>query len=86
MMLYPELSKKIIDAFYEVCRNLAVGDLVVDDTVIIELKAVSAITNEHSAQLINYLTVTGLQLGYVLNFGGDRRFERRLGPSALHIQ
>jgi GxxExxY protein len=44
-------------------------DIVVDDKVILELKAVSVIKNEHKAQIINYLTATGMKIGLILNFG-----------------
>ena len=126
MLICPELSKLIVDAFYEVCRNLSAGyaekvyeralvyelrlrglkveeqyplrvlykgqldvgnfvaDIVVNDAIILEIKAVSSITPSHTAQLINYLTATGIKIGYVLNFGSERKFERRLGPSAIN--
>lgn len=59
------------------------ADVVVEDKVILELKATSCITSEHAAQLIIYLTAMGMQLGYVNNFCGDRTFGRRIGPAAL---
>jgi GxxExxY protein len=51
-------------------------DIVVEDKIILELKAVNAISNEHIAQLINYLVITGYQVGYVLNFGNERSYKR----------
>src|SRR4051812_23268714 len=42
-------------------------DLLCFDKIIIELKAAKALTDEHRAQLINYLKVTGLQLGLLVN-------------------
>jgi GxxExxY protein len=44
-------------------------DLIVEGQLIIELKAVSAIADVHSAQLLGYLRATNLQVGLVLNFG-----------------
>ncbi len=44
------------------------ADLVVADTVIVELKAVSTITPAHEAQLLNYLRASRLQVGFVFNF------------------
>jgi GxxExxY protein len=44
-------------------------DLVVYDTIIVELKAIQAITAIEEAQLLNYLKVTNLHVGLVLNFG-----------------
>lgn len=44
-------------------------DLVCYGTVLVELKAVSKLTDEHRAQLINYLHATGLKVGLLVNFG-----------------
>lgn len=44
------------------------ADMVVDDKVIIELKAVERITNAHKKQLLTYLRLTNMKLGYLLNF------------------
>lgn len=48
------------------------ADIVVEDKVIIELKAVSEIVPAHEVQLINYLTATGLDHGFLINYGGER--------------
>lgn len=54
-----------------------IADLVVEDKVIIELKVVGAIKDIHKAQVVNYLKVTGLRLGIIINFGKDKlEFER----------
>ena len=44
-------------------------DIIVLDTVIIELKAVKSLSPEHQAQLINYLTATRTKTGLLINFG-----------------
>ena len=44
-------------------------DFVCDDKVIVEIKAVSALTDEHRAQVHNYLRATGHRLGLLVNFG-----------------
>ena len=58
------------------------ADIVVEDKVILELKAVKALTPEHSAQILNYLKATGKQFGLLVNFGNPRleirRFDNRL--------
>jgi len=46
-----------------------IADIVVEDKVIIEIKAIENITKRHYAQLINYLKASGIQVGYVINFG-----------------
>jgi GxxExxY protein len=66
-------------------RNECVGnffaDLFVEGKVIVELKAVKAITPEHQAQIINYLNATGIEVGLLINFGAPKleykRFTRK---------
>ena len=53
------------------------ADLVVNDSLIIELKSCKAIANEHLAQLLNYLTITRQLAGLLINFG-SYRFESRV--------
>ena len=54
------------------------ADVVVDGKVIVEIKAVSSITKEHEAQLINYLRATGIRIGLIVNFGDKIEFMRRI--------
>jgi GxxExxY protein len=54
------------------------ADLFVEDKVIVELKAVSALAPEHSAQTINYLKATGIEVGLLINFGCPRIEYKRL--------
>ena len=44
-------------------------DFVCYDKIILELKAVTDLTDEHRAQVLNYLKATGLTLGLLVNFG-----------------
>jgi GxxExxY protein len=53
-------------------------DLLVEGTVMVELKAIRALDDAHAAQCINYLKATGLQLCLLLNFGKPRLEIRRL--------
>lgn len=66
-------SQKPIIVKYE---NEIVGefkaDIVVEDTVIIELKSVRQIAQAHEVQLVNYLVATGKPIGLVLNFGPEK--------------
>lgn len=48
------------------------ADIFVEHKVIVELKAVKAIAPEHQAQIINYLTATGIEVGLLINFGSPR--------------
>ena len=50
-------------------------DLLCFETIIVELKAAKALTDEHRAQVLNYLKVTGLQLGLLVNFGSHPKLE-----------
>lgn len=59
--------------------GLFIPDLIVEKTVIIELKCCEHLLAEHQAQLINYLKVTGIQLGLLVNFG-----KRKLEYKRLH--
>jgi GxxExxY protein len=43
--------------------------LIVENKIIVELKAVESIHTDHLAQTLNYLKATGLELGLILNFG-----------------
>ena len=72
-----ELSKKDIPfenemEVYLIYDGIEVGrqrmDIVVDEKFILELKAISGISEVHMAQVISYLKATGLKLGLILNF------------------
>jgi GxxExxY protein len=45
------------------------ADLIVGKLVIVELKSIERVTPAHKKQLLTYLRLTGLKLGYLLNFG-----------------
>jgi GxxExxY protein len=53
------------------------ADLLVEDCVIVELKAVQSIAPEHEAQLLNYLRATPYEVGLLLNFGPKPDFRRK---------
>lgn len=54
------------------------ADLIIDGQLLLELKAVKAISPEHEAQLINYLKATGLKVGLIINFGRTKLEWKRL--------
>ena len=55
-----------------------IADIVVDELIILELKAVKAIENIHFAQCQNYLKATGKKLGLIINFGAEKVEVRRV--------
>ena len=54
------------------------ADLVVDDRIVVEVKAAKAIGPAHQAQLLNYLRASGLRIGLILNFGTPRLGIKRM--------
>ena len=52
------------------------ADLIVNEKVIVELKAVRTLDPAHEAQLINYLKATDIEVGLLLNFGRKPEFKR----------
>ena len=71
--------EKPLDVYYkgEIVGHF-VSDILVEDRVIIELKAVKALKDEHEWQLVNYLTATGLEVGLLINFGHDLEVKRKI--------
>lgn len=49
-------------------------DLVINDNIIVELKAVKFVDKEHRRQLFNYMHLTHTEYGMLINFGGDSLF------------
>ncbi|MBQ0069615.1 MAG: GxxExxY protein [Bacteroidales bacterium] len=71
-------SQKELDVFYKgIVVGKYVADIVVENCVILELKAVQNINVSHESQLVNYLTATGIDHGLILNYGNDAKIEIR---------
>ena len=73
-----EDQKKISVYFRNQEVGIFIPDLIIENKVIIELKAVKNILPEHDAQLINYLKATKIEVGLLLNFGDKPDFIRRV--------
>ena len=58
------------------------GDMLVEKTILLELKAVRALDGSHQAQLLNYLRATEIEVGLLLNFGVRPEFKRLLFDNA----
>lgn len=73
------INQKSLNVYY---KNQLVGDfkadIIVEDKIIIEIKAVSKLTVQHEAQLINYLKATDTKVGLLVNFGDKLEFKRRI--------
>lgn len=54
------------------------ADLVVEKSVIVELKAAESVIEEHELQLINYLKATDIEIGLLLNFGKAPAIRRKI--------
>jgi GxxExxY protein len=54
------------------------ADLLVDDAVVCEVKALDKLAPAHEAQLLNYLKATGIKVGLLLNFGPSRVEVKRM--------
>jgi GxxExxY protein len=75
------LHKSITDAILKVYfKKQLVGeyfaDLLVEEKVIVELKATELLMNIHTAQIMNYLKATTVEVGLLLNFGDEPEFKR----------
>jgi GxxExxY protein len=57
-----------------------IADLLIEDRVLVELKAVSMLVNEHTAQALNYLRASGLEVCLLINFGKPKIEIKRLLP------
>ena len=78
MGLAMECGKKIQVRYKGAIVGDLFADMVVCDSILIENKAVQALVRGHEAQLVNYLTATGVEIGLLLNFGAERlQFKRR---------
>ncbi|MGE5807390.1 MAG: GxxExxY protein [Ignavibacteria bacterium] len=71
-------QQKNIKVYYE-CTQVGdyYADLIVNELVIVELKAAETICEEHEAQLLNYLKATDIEVGLLLNFGKKPEFRRK---------
>jgi GxxExxY protein len=81
----PFVAQKLYVVYDTVDGNCLIGyyipDFVVDQKVIVEIKALHGLDNSHKAQVIGYLAVTSCPLGLLINFGErSLKFKRILPP------
>jgi GxxExxY protein len=70
-------SQHRIALFYKdaLLQKVYVADFFIGNAIIAEIKAVSALSKEHHAQLLNYLYATKVPVGYLINFGKEADLE-----------
>ncbi len=72
-------SQELVKVYY---NNVEVGkylaDIIVEDLVIVEIKAAEALCDEHECQLVNYLKATDKEVGLLLNFGKAAQYKRKI--------
>ncbi|KQX15455.1 GxxExxY protein [Flavobacterium sp. Root420] len=80
-------AQKKIEVYY---KGIEVGqyyaDLIVDDLVILELKAADCIVKEFENQILNYLKGTNCEVGLLLNFGAKPEFKRKIFENSRKVR
>ena len=73
----PFVSQKELKIIYDgiPLSNKYIADIICYDKIILELKAVSKVTNQYKAQLMNYMAATGFKLGLLVNFNSFPKSE-----------
>jgi len=73
----PFISQQELKILYDgiPLKNKYIADIVCYEKIIIEIKAIIKINNQHKAQLMNYLTATGFRLGLLVNFNSFPKSE-----------
>ena len=90
-LLYFKLTQTILECSFDVINEpgsgflergqkigLYIADLIVEENVIVELKCCESVLGEHQAQLINYLKVSDISVGLLVNFGKRKVEYKRL--------
>lgn len=75
----PFHSEKVAEVYYKdtLCGDFRM-DIVVADSIVLELKALDVIASVHTAQALSYLKATGLRLAIVVNFGAESLETKRV--------
>jgi GxxExxY protein len=76
--LIVEQQKPIRVYFHNKVIGEYIADMVINGVVLLELKAIEKLADVHSAQLLNYLKATEIEVGLLLNFGPQAEFHRKI--------
>jgi GxxExxY protein len=83
-------AEKPLKVFYDgIIVGDFIADLVAENELIVELKAIQQLSAVHDVQVVNYLIATGIDTGLLLNFGGERleyRKKFRLPKAKIHSE
>ena len=64
-----EAQKSISVQYQDEIVGDFIADLVIENKIVVELKAIEQLTKAHEIQLVNYLVATGISVGLLINFG-----------------
>ena len=77
-------KQKPIEVFYHKQKiGFYFADIIVNNCVIVELKAAESLSQAHESQLINYLRATNIEVGLLLNFGKKPKHKRKVFTNNL---
>ena len=76
--LYVEAQKKIMVYYKGIKVGEYYADLLINNEIIIELKACETLMLEHEIQIVNYLKATKMEVGLLLNFGKTPEIKRKI--------
>lgn len=84
--LFVEKQKQINVFYSEQKVDEYYADLIVNELVIIQLKAAESLCEEHEFQLINYLKATEIEVGLLLNFGKNPQMKRKVFSNVKKVK
>jgi GxxExxY protein len=89
--LSAEVAQRITVRYENIIAGEFVADLIVNDVLLCELKAITSLSKADEVQLVNYLTATNRDFGLLLNFGASslqfkRRYRRSSSTSDVDLQ
>lgn len=82
-------KEKLQEIYYKgnMLTKKYVADFICFGKIIVELKALSKLTSDHEAQLLNYLKATGFELGLLVNFGTRKlEYKRLILTKNIHLR
>jgi GxxExxY protein len=89
--LSAEVAQRITVRYENIIAGDFIADLIVNDALLCELKAISSLSKADEVQLVNYLTATNRDFGLLLNFGAPslqfkRKYRRSCSASDVDLQ